>query len=105
MDNKKLLGKRIKELRRTKEYTQEQLAELINIETGSLSAIESGRHFPFLPTIEKIANSLGYDIKKFFDYSHLKTHNEKKEEIKEAIDSLSPEITDIIYILINKASK
>lgn len=56
MDNKKLLGKRIKEIRKAKDMTQEKLAELINIETGSLSAIESGRHFPSLPTVEKIAN-------------------------------------------------
>lgn len=53
MDNKKLLGKRIKEIRKQKNLTQEQLAELIQIETGSLSAIESGRHFPSLPTLEK----------------------------------------------------
>lgn len=102
MDNKKLLGKRIKELRRSREYTQEQLAELINIETGSLSAIESGRHFPSLPTIEKIAKSLDYDIKKFFDYNHLKSQSDKKQEIIDSINSLSPEIIDIIYLIINK---
>ena len=58
MDNKKLLGKRIKEIRKQKNLTQEQLAELIQIETGSLSAIESGRHFPSLPTLEKISATL-----------------------------------------------
>ena len=57
MDNKKLLGKRIKEIRKQKNLTQEQLAELIQIETGSLSAIESGRHFPSLPTLEKNFNN------------------------------------------------
>ncbi len=102
MDNKKLLGKRIKELRRTKEYTQEQLAEMINIETGSLSAIESGRHYPSLPTIEKIANALEYDMNKFFDFRNIKSHNEKVEEIKSALDSLSPTLIDLIYRLISK---
>ena len=46
MDNKKLLGKRIKELRKYRNFTQEKLAELIDIEPCSLSAIEIGRHFP-----------------------------------------------------------
>lgn len=57
MDNKKLLGKRIKEIRRKKELTHEQPAELIEIETGSLSAIESGRHFPSPPTWKNFTNS------------------------------------------------
>lgn len=45
MDNKKLLGKRIKEIRKHKGLTQEQLSEMIDIETSSLSGIESGRFF------------------------------------------------------------
>ena len=40
MNNKKLLGKRIKEIRKSKGYTQEQLSEMIEIETSSLSGIE-----------------------------------------------------------------
>ena len=39
MDKKKLLGKRIKEIRKARGLTQEKLAELIDIETCSLSAI------------------------------------------------------------------
>ena len=35
-DFKKLLGKRIKEIRKSKNLTQEKLAELINIEVPSI---------------------------------------------------------------------
>ncbi len=99
---KKLLGKRIKELRRSRNLTQEQLSELIGIETGSLSAIESGRHFPSMPTIEKISSVLNYEIVKFFDYNHLKNTEEKISYIKGKIDTLSPEIINLIYILTEK---
>lgn len=102
MDNKKLLGKRIKELRKSRKLTQEQLAELIDIETCSLSAVESGRHFPSFPTIEKIANYLNYDLKIFFDYEHLKSRKEKIENIKEIIDYLPDETINIIYKIVNK---
>ncbi len=102
MDNKKLLGKRIKELRKTRGLTQEKLAELINIETCSLSAIESGRHFPSLPTIEKISNILNYELNNFFNFGYIKSHNEKVEEIKSSLDSLSPTLIDTIYRLISK---
>lgn len=97
MDNKKLLGKRIKELRKEAGLTQEKLAELIDIETTSLSGIESGRHFPSLPTIEKIANKLNVELKTLFDFSHLKSIDKMKEEIVENIDKISDEKIKFIY--------
>ncbi len=69
MNNKKKLGLRIKEIRKEKGYTQEKLAEAIGIETGSLSAIESGRHFPSLLTLEKIAICFNIELNIFFDFS------------------------------------
>ena len=100
INNKKLLGKRIKELRKSKGLTQEQLAELINIETSSLSGIESGRHFPSLPTLERISIQLNVEIKNFFDYNHIKSKEEIKKEIIENIDKLSTEKLNFIYGMI-----
>ena len=97
MDNKKLLGKRIKELRKNKGLTQEQFAELIDIETCSLSGIESGRHFPSLPTLERIAIQLNVEIKTLFDYNHIKSAEEIKKEIIQNIDKLSIEKLKLIY--------
>lgn len=100
MDNKKLLGKRIKELRKNKGLTQEKLAELIDIETSSLSGIESGRHFPSLPTLERIATQLNVEIKMLFDYNHLKPIDEIKQEIIKNIDNLSEEKLNFIYTML-----
>lgn len=97
MDNKKLLGKRIKELRKNAGYTQERLAELINIETSSLSGIESGRHFPSLPTIEKIANTLCVEIKVLFDFNHLLPIDTKKAIIINNLDKLDENQINFIY--------
>ena len=44
-DIKKLLGRRIKELRESKDLTQEQLAEKIGIGQRNLSKIECGNNF------------------------------------------------------------
>lgn len=71
MDNKKKLGKRIKELRKQKGLTQEKLAEFINMEQNSISIIESGRNFPTLATLEKIANILNVNLSDFFNYEYL----------------------------------
>ncbi len=96
MDNKKLLGKRIKELRKQVGLTQEKLAELIDIETTSLSGIESGRHFPSLPTIERIANNLNIELKSLFDFNHLQPIDKMKTDIVKNIDKLDDE--KIIFI-------
>ena len=97
MDNKKLLGKRIKELRKNAGYTQEKLAELIDIETSSLSGIESGRHFPSLPTIEKIANTLNIEMKTLFDFNHLQPVDKMKADIVNNIDKLDEHKIKFIY--------
>ena len=96
MNNKKLLGKRIKELRKNAGLTQEKLAELIDIETTSLSGIESGRHFPSLPTIEKIANNLNVELKVLFNFNHLLPVETMKTNIINNIDKLEDE--KIIFI-------
>ena len=56
-------GKRVKEIRKGKGITQEQLAESVNIEPPNISKIECGMHFPQPDKIEKIAKVLDVDIK------------------------------------------
>lgn len=97
MNNKKLLGKRIKELRKEAGLTQEKLAELIGIETTSLSGIESGRHFPSLSTVEKIAKSLNVEMKTLFDFDHLLPVEQMKVNIIQNIDKLSDKKISFIY--------
>ena len=48
MDNKKLLGSRLKELRKRKGLTQEKLAELVELEPASICNIENGYNYPSL---------------------------------------------------------
>ena len=97
MNNKQLLGKRIKELRKAANFTQEKLAELIDIETGSLSGIESGRHFPSLPTLEKIALNLDVELKALFEFKHLVSVEEMKIAIVRNIDKIDKEQISFIY--------
>ena len=67
---KKLLGGRIKEIRKLRRLSQEELAERVAIDPKHLSRIEVGRGFPSLDTLENLAKCLNVDLKDFFDYSH-----------------------------------
>ena len=102
MNNKKLLGKRIKVLRKQANYTQEQLSEIINIDITTLSGIESGRHFPSLPTIEKIADTLKVDLQALFNFNHFKTIEDMKSEITTNLDNLTSDDIKFIHKFIDQ---
>lgn len=62
----KAFGKRLAEIRRKRGLTQEQLAELADMTTLSLSYIEQGRRWPRLVTLHKLAKCLNVPINDFF---------------------------------------
>lgn len=89
MENIKiLLGKRIKELRKEKNISQEKLAEIIGIEANNLSRIENGKNYPSADTIVKIAEALNVDVNKLYYFGHHKSYDTIKQEI---ISSLNDE--------------
>lgn len=61
-ENKNVLGKRIKELRKQKGYTQKKLSELIGFSKDYVTKIELGLKIPPFTTYLKIANALEVDI-------------------------------------------
>lgn len=52
------LGKNIKKYRKLRGLTQEQLAELIDIEVRTLSLIETGNNFVSSKTLNKLSQTL-----------------------------------------------
>lgn len=88
MDHKKLLGQRIKYFRKAKKLTQEQLAEIVSMEPNSISIIESGRNFPTLNSLEKIAKALDIELNILFRYNSNKTNSE-------IIDNINSELTKL----------
>ncbi len=103
MDNKKLLGKRIKEIRKSKGLTQEQLSEMIDIETSSLSGIESGRFFPSLHVLEKIADVFDVELIEFFKFSSVNLPENLDKAIIDIIERQDKNNKRLIYKLLAAA--
>lgn len=82
---KKLLGARIKELRKSRKLSQDKLSEQVDIDPKHLSRIEVGSGYPSLNTLEKIAIALNVEIKEFFEFEHLRG---RKELINNAVKLL-----------------
>ena len=82
---KKLLGRRIKELRTRKRMTQEELAERVGIGERNLSKIECGNNFITAETLSNILSALDVEAVELFDFKHLSDTEELKKELIEAI--------------------
>ncbi|MDD4382557.1 MAG: helix-turn-helix transcriptional regulator [Candidatus Shapirobacteria bacterium] len=60
------LGERVKELRKDRGLSQEQLAEMVKCDVRTIVAIEGGKRNPTLDTMNKIAKAVNADIKDLF---------------------------------------
>lgn len=56
------IGDKIKEQRLKKEWTQEQLAEILNVSRSTVSSWEVGRNYPDLTTIVAISDLFGISL-------------------------------------------
>ena len=64
---KKLIGKRVREARKNKGLTQEDLAALIDKTVETVSNIERGVKLPGLATLEDIRKALGVKLSDLVD--------------------------------------
>lgn len=91
MNKKVIFGKRFKEIRKKFGYTQDKMAEIAGIEPQSISKIESGKNFPLLTNLDKIASRLGIELEDFFNYEHKVSEDEIRNELLSIFNSLSLE--------------
>jgi len=96
MDIKKLLGKRIQEIRKSKNITQEYMAEQIGIETVSLSNIERGRYYPSAENLSKIVEILGEQPNELFNFNHLAPCDNLIKEMNENF-AKNEKLTRLVY--------
>ena len=98
---KKSFGARIKELREKKGLNQEQLAEIIGLESRHLSRIETGRSFTTLENIEKIANALNVDINTLFIFQHKQDKSILISEINNYLEKADKEHLELAHKILS----
>jgi transcriptional regulator with XRE-family HTH domain len=64
----KKLGQRIADLRRSKELTQEQLAEAVDCSVEFISLVERGVNAPSVAGLEKFAKALKVEVRDLFTF-------------------------------------
>ena len=90
MDVKQMIGVRIKDIRNRRGFTQEELAEKVDINPKYLSSIERGNENPTLNTLIKLSESLDVNLNDIFHQIEI----EDLEKIKKLLISLLEEADD-----------
>ena len=100
MNTQKLFGKRVKELRKQKNITQEQLSEMLGVFQKQIGNIETGTTFTTMNNIEKLAQIFEVEIQDLFAFNQHKNKTELVEEINRFVSMASDEQIKLIYKII-----
>ena len=101
MGIKKELGKKIKNIRISKGYTQEKLSEMAEISQRALSSIEIGENFVTSETLDKLLVALDITAEDLFATNSHKGSDELLKMINQNISEIgdNPQKLAIIYDL------
>lgn len=88
MDIKKKFGLNVKKYRKLQNLTQEELAELIDLDSTSISAIETGKFFPTLNNIQKLAATLNINLETLFLFDEENSDERIYQEVINIINSI-----------------
>lgn len=95
----KQFGLRLRELRKRKGLTQENLAELLSIGVRSIGKIETENSFPSTETLEKIINVFEISPVELFDFEHLQSKDSLKDLIFDMVNSNPDKVQDIYKVV------
>ena len=97
MNKKKALGLRLRELRKSRNYTQEKLAELIDVEPNTISNMECGRNYPNFATLEKTLKVLDSNFLEVFNFEHFDDNNVLKKKLIDFINKANEKELAFLY--------
>lgn len=97
MQSKEIIGRRIKELRKSRKLSQEILAEKLGIEPRQLSKLETGKHYPSFETMNNLLEILKISYEDFMNMGHLNSSLELEREITAMISALEENQRVIVY--------
>lgn len=94
------IGARIRKARENKGISQKKLGMMLGLSDKAISSYESGRTFPPIDTLYRIAQDLGQDIEYFISQDKNESIiSEKLFAINEHLEKLQTEITHLKSII------
>ncbi len=101
MNVKQMIGMRIAELRNSKGFTQERLADKMEISSKYLSSIERGKENPTLDTLIKLSESLGVNIEDIFRFIQIEDSVKRKSLVTSLINKADTDQLKLVYKILS----
>ena len=100
------VGNKIKDYRKSLKLTQQNLGDIIGINQRQVALIETGKSFPMLSTMVKLAEVFKCNVNDFFEFNPFLNCLDIKKQLLLIIDSCNKEQLEQLYsiskILIKK---
>ena len=96
MQIKKLLGERIRQLRKARGITQEKLAEMLGIGTPNISYIENGKFAPSIENFEKLVKLFDIEPYELYKFPQKESKIEIRNKLFKALEE-NDELLMLIY--------
>lgn len=100
-----LLGKRILQLRKSKNWTQEKLAEKSDLSNNYISNIENSYSIPSLETLMKLCSALDTTPDAILLGTKIDTRDYLNDDISERISLCTPKQKRFILAMIDRLQK
>jgi len=94
---KELVGARLKELRKSRGFSQADIAEKVNLDSKHISRLETGKTFPYPETLESLAKALDVPVKEFFEFEHLEEQKVSVKTIQDLLEGAGAEKLRLIF--------
>lgn len=94
----KLVGERIRQVRKAQKMSQEELGELAQLQSSYIGGVERGERNVSLETLEKIIKALNMSFSEFFRFGEIVPSNKlSKEELIEVFSGelLTKDISEV----------
>lgn len=93
----KILGNRLKQARTSKNFTQEQLAEIIDVSVAYISRVETGNVEINLKRLSQICSILDVNMGFILDGTSYNSKNYLNDDFNSLLKNCPPEKTQLIY--------
>jgi len=99
-----LFGRRLRSLRKSRQFTQEALGGKAGLSYKYVGAIERGEENPSLEVIAKLGAALGVEIREMFEFEHEETNPEKLRKklsqlLREADEKVLQQAVKLLRVL------
>jgi transcriptional regulator with XRE-family HTH domain len=104
-DTKILLGKRVRSLRRQKDYSQEQLAEKAAISGKYIGEVERGQANISMDVLDSISKALDLNVSELLDFEHESDRGELISKLTKLLNDADDKSLRTIFRIVNTILK